>query len=63
MNTRGIIGATQQQQESISWASAADRCFTPISFLNLHNYESLFNFWILYINVSEKEASNEMNEK
>jgi len=44
VNTRGTIGATQQQQESMSRAAAADRCFTPISFLNLHNYESLFNF-------------------
>jgi len=47
----------------MSRASVADRYSTPISFLNLHNYESLFNFWILYINVSKKEASNEMNEK
>jgi hypothetical protein len=63
VNTRGTIGATQQQQENMSRASVADRYSTPISFLNLHNYESLFNFWILYINVSKKEASNEMNEK
>jgi hypothetical protein len=39
------------------------RCFTPISFLNVHNYENLFNFWILYINVAKREAYNKMNEK
>jgi hypothetical protein len=26
----------------------------PISLLNIHNYENLFNFWIAYINVSKK---------
>jgi len=60
VNTGETIGATQQQQGSTSWAYTVGRCATPISFLNVHNYESLFNFWILYITVSKREASNEM---
>jgi hypothetical protein len=58
-----VTGAAQQQQGSTSWASATSKCFTPISFLNVHNYKSLFSFWILYINVAKREASNEINKK
>ena len=60
MNIGETIGATQQQQGSTSRAYTAGRCTTPISFLNVQNYKSLFNFLILYITVSKKEASIEM---
>jgi hypothetical protein len=39
------------------------RCPAPISFLNVHNSESLFNFWITCINVAKRETSNETSEK
>jgi hypothetical protein len=55
VNTIGVTGAVQQQQGSTSQVSAAGRCSTLISFLNVHNYESLFNFWILYINVAKRK--------
>ena len=56
MNTEGTIRATQQQQMSMSGASATGRCSTPIFFLSVHNYESLFNFWILHINITKKRS-------
>jgi hypothetical protein len=62
VDSRGTARGAQQQR-SARRVSAASRYSTPISFLNVHNYEILFNFWILYINVAKREASNEMNEK
>jgi hypothetical protein len=40
-------GEAQQQQGNANWVSAAGRCSTPISFLNVYNYESLFIFGIV----------------
>jgi len=38
VNTRGTTGAAQQQQGSISQASAAGECSTPIFFIYIYIY-------------------------
>jgi len=43
VNTRGTTGAAQQQQGSISQASAAGECSTPIFFIYIYPQSGAFN--------------------
>jgi hypothetical protein len=49
VDLEGTAGGAQQQQESASRASIANRCHIPIPFLNICNLRNLFNSWIVYI--------------
>jgi hypothetical protein len=64
MNTRGTIRAAQQQQLSANRASVVGKCSILITFINIHNYEILFYYQIVYINTLPKgEATNETYDK
>ena len=49
MDSGGTTGGAQQQQKSVSRASAVGRCPISIPFLNICNLGNLFNFWIVYM--------------